>query len=59
MEASDYFRRQAEECRDLARAARASAERESLLTLARHYDREAKRAAASGERVNLPKLRAV
>jgi hypothetical protein len=59
MEGSDYFRLQAEECRDLARATPPSAERDSLLTLARHYDREAKRAAASAEPVARPELRAV
>jgi hypothetical protein len=47
MEACDYFRLQAGECRDLANAMGASAERESLLTLARHYEGEAKRAAAA------------
>lgn len=60
MEAQDYFRLQAAECRHLARAAGASAERESLLTLARHYDREAKRAeAVAAEPLNRPELRAV
>lgn len=46
MEASDYFRQQAGECRRLADDLAASREKEGLLMLARHYEREAKRAAA-------------
>jgi hypothetical protein len=59
MEASDYFRLQAEECRDLARSMGASAERESLLTLARHYEGEARRAAAAARPLNRPEPRTV
>ncbi|MDB5694291.1 MAG: hypothetical protein JWO81_3354 [Alphaproteobacteria bacterium] len=46
MEAIDYFRRQARACRDLADDLGASMEKRGLLQLARHYDGEAKRAAA-------------
>jgi hypothetical protein len=46
MEATDYFRGQARVCRQLADDMGASLERRGLLQLARHYDGEAKRAAA-------------
>jgi hypothetical protein len=59
MEASDYFRRQAAECRTLARTACPPPERDSLLTLARYYDREAERAAAAAKPLNRPEPRAV
>jgi hypothetical protein len=47
MEAIDFFRRQADECRRLANDISPSAERQALLMLARHYDVEAKRAPRS------------
>ncbi len=47
MEASDYFRAQARECRQLAADLARSREKEGLLQLALHYEREAKRAAAA------------
>ena len=60
MEACDYFRVQARECRELASTLSASAEKEALMMLARHYDREAGRAASAGEpRVSRPSLRAL
>jgi hypothetical protein len=46
MESSDYFRAQAHECRELAGGLAASRDRDGLLMLARHYEAEAKRAAA-------------
>jgi hypothetical protein len=46
MEATDYFRGQARVCRQLADDMGVSLERRGLLQLARHYDGEAKRAAA-------------
>jgi len=60
MEACDYFRVQARECRELAASMAASAEKEALLMLARHYDREAGRAATAAEpRLSQPSLRAL
>jgi len=60
MEACDYFRVQARECRELAASMAASAEKEALLMLARHYDREAGRAAAAdGPKLSRPSLRAL
>ncbi|HEX4739348.1 MAG TPA: hypothetical protein VH331_17505 [Allosphingosinicella sp.] len=44
MEAVDYFRNQAAECRRLADDMAASFERSGLLQLARHYEAEARRA---------------
>lgn len=46
MEASDYFRVQAHECRRLAEDLAMSRDKDGLLMLARHYDGEARRAAA-------------
>jgi hypothetical protein len=46
MEATHYFRGQARACRALADDMGASLEKRGLLQLARHYDGEAKRAAA-------------
>jgi hypothetical protein len=60
MEACDYFRAQARGCRELAATLSASAEKEALLMLARHYDREAGRAAPAGEpKLSRPSLRAL
>jgi hypothetical protein len=46
MEAADYFREQAQESRRIAADLAPSREKEGLLMLATHYEREAKRAAA-------------
>jgi hypothetical protein len=46
MDTADYFRTQARECRQLADGLAASRDRDGLLMLARHYEAEAKRAAA-------------
>jgi hypothetical protein len=46
MDTSDYFRAQARECRELAGGLAASRDRDGLMMLARHYEAEAKRAAA-------------
>jgi hypothetical protein len=44
MEAIDYFRKEAAECRRQADDMAASFERSGLLQLARHYEAEARRA---------------
>jgi len=60
VEACDYFRLQARECRELAATMAASTEKEALLMLARHYDREAGRAGSAGEpKLSRPSLRAL
>jgi hypothetical protein len=60
MEAVEYFRLQARECRELAASMGASAEKEGLMMLARHYDREAGRAASpAGPGVSRPSLPAL
>lgn len=46
MDTTDYFRAQARECRQHADGLAASRDRDGLLMLARHYEAEAKRAAA-------------
>jgi hypothetical protein len=50
VEAADYFRKQAAECRRLADDMAASFERSGLLQLARHYDAEARRAELDANR---------
>ncbi|HEX8669233.1 MAG TPA: hypothetical protein VF727_12770 [Allosphingosinicella sp.] len=46
MDAADYFRGQAAECRRLAAGLPPSRDRSGLNLLAQHYEREARRAAA-------------
>jgi hypothetical protein len=46
MEAADYFRNQAQQCRRLADGLSPCGERDGLLMLARHYEEEARRAAS-------------
>jgi hypothetical protein len=58
MEAADYFRKQAAECRRLANDLGASFERNGLLQLARHYDAEARRAERDAAPNSAPGTRA-
>jgi hypothetical protein len=48
MDAADYFKEQAAECRRLAAGLPPSPDRNGLNLLAQHYEREARRAAADG-----------
>ena len=47
MEDQKFFQRQAQECRAAADGAASRAERDGLLQLARHYEREAKTSGGS------------
>jgi hypothetical protein len=47
MEDQKFFQRQARECRAAAEGAGTRAERDGLLQLARHYEREAKSSGGS------------
>jgi len=59
MEATDYFREQAQECRRLAGGLSPSRDRDALLMLAVHYEREAKRATQAAPAAPGPPLRSV